>query len=479
MAESAGSDQTAQDGRGLAHYVDLAKMDLIGHSGERVSLKNLFVDFTLNSSIFEYAMSGWVVVYDAVGLINRLPIVGEETLEVEYATPGNSPKRMSFRIWKITGESPDDKGASSTYRLHFVSAEVFQNAFQVVGKSFTNTDDSASIVKTVLTEYLKSQKKFDTTTMKDPAKKLVIPNYRPFEAIDMLLRRGYAGNQSKTDYFLFFERSDGFYLRMIDDLVNQPINLREQGQGVPLPNQPGSTPDTPVQDVQTFYVYSSNKYLDDSTKGKDIRRIVTYEAHQRFDSLQKIREGLYENELVLYSLMEKKLESVVTKFQQKKVQLLGGAPGPIDGTTKGFGTEPMNTDAFMSEFNTPTSKFRGDGASKVLYRLKDPEEKDGVVKKAGGLYQAAKVGLSQVQVSITVPGDTMVDCGDVVYVEVPRFDSTTQTHQPDKFLCGKYVVGSVRDTILSPDRHVMVLDLFKDAFWKKIGQPDFSEDTES
>jgi hypothetical protein len=470
---------TSQEERGIAHYVDLTKLDLLNNAGERVSIKNMFADFTLNSSIFEYFMHGHVVVYDAVGLINRLPIIGEETLEVEYATPGNTPKKMTFRVWKVTDEHPDEKGASSTYLLHFCSAEAFQNAFRLVGKSFTNTDDSASILKTVLTDYLKSQKPFNTTTMKDPAKRLVIPNYKPFEAIDMLLRRGYAGNPSKTDYFLFFERSDGFYLRMIDDLVSKPINLREQGQGVPNPGDTGGTPDTPPTSVETYYAYASMKYQGDSVGDakrapRDIRRIVTYKAHQRFDSLQKIREGLYENEVVQYSIMEKKLQSVVYKFQQKKVLLLGGSPGPNSDYTRGTGNEPMNTDHFMSEFNTPTSKFRGDGASKVFYRLLDPEEKDGVVKKSGWLYQSMRVALSQVQISITVPGDTMVDCGDVVYLEVPRFDSTTYSHEPDKFLCGKYVVGSLRDSILSPDRHVMVLDLFRDSFWKRPGASDFA-----
>jgi hypothetical protein len=453
------STQTSIDDRGLAHYVDLTKMDLTSGAGETVSLKNLFVDFSLHSSIFEFCMHGWVVVYDAVGLINRLPIVGEETLTVEYATPGNRPKAMSFRVWKVTDENPDDKARSSTYRLHFCSAEVFQDAFATVGKSYANTDDSSSILKSIVAEYLKSQKQFNTTSMKDPARKLVIPNYSPFDAIDMLLRRGYSGNPSKTDYYLFFERSDGFYLRMIDDLVAQPINLREQGQGVPNPGDPGTTPDTPVNDTPTYYAVASMKYHGDSVgevgglPPRDIRRVVTFRLHQRFDSLQKVREGLYENEVVQYSIMEKKLQSVVYKFQQKKVLLLGGSPGPVPGTTKGSGTEPMNTDRFMGEFDTPQSKFRG-------------------------LHQSVRVALNQVQLSLTVPGDTMVDCGDVVYVEVPRFDSTGTSHEPDKFLCGKYVVGSVKDTILSPDKHVMTLDLFKDSFWTKVGAADFADKTE-
>ncbi len=479
-ANSAGT--TSTDDRGIAHYVDLTKMDLIATNGQRASIMNLFADFTLNASIFDYLMSGWVVMYDAVGLVNRLPIVGEEMLEIEYATPGNNPKSMTFRIWKMTNENPDVMGQSSTYRLHFVSAEAFQNASSIVGKSFTNTDDSASILKTVLTDYLKSSKPFSTTTMKDPAKRLVIPNYRPLDAIDMLLRRGYAGNQSKSDYFLFFERSDGFYLRMIDDLVAQPINMKDQGQGTPNPGDVGGTPNTPVTDIETYYVYASDKYTidegrkSDSTLGKDIRRIVTYEGHTRFDSLQKIREGLYENEHIRFSIMKKKLESVVYKFQQKKLLFLGDAPGPITETSKGFGNEPMNTDAFVGEFNHPITTYAGESASMTIYRLIDPEEKEGVVKKAGGLYQSVRTALTQVQISITVPGDTMVDVGDIVYLQIPRFDSTNTQQAPDKFLCGKYIIGNLRDTILSPDRHMMVLDLFRDSFGKQPGAADFGED---
>ncbi len=476
MANAADQAGTVADARGLAHYADLTKLDLISHAGERVSVRGLFLDLTIQSSIFEPLMRGWIVLYDAVGLIDRLPIVGEETLEVEFATPGNDPKRMSFRVWKLTDVNPDDQGSSSTYRLHFVSAEAFRDAFTFVARSFTNTDDSASIVKTILTEYLQSGKQFNTTTMKDPAKLLVIPTYQPLEAIDMLIRRGYAGNQSKTDYFLFFERSDGFYLRMIDDLAAQPINRRLQGQGNPLPNEPGSTPDTPNKDVETYYAYASTKYLDDSTQGKDIRRIVTMQIHKRFDSLEKVSQGLYENEVVQYSLFRKRLDSVVYKFQQKKMLFFGGGEGPVPGTTKGLGNRAMNTDKFMSEFNTPATKFHGDQASKVFWRLNDPEEKEGVVKKSGGLFQSVRAALSQVQMSITVPGDSMVDVGDVVHVEVPVFASTTQTHRPDKFICGKWIIGSMRESILQPDKHVMVLDLFKDSFWQDVGEADFEDD---
>lgn len=476
---------TTVDSLGIAHSVDLQTLMLRATNGEQVNLKGVFVDLSVTCSIFDHHVQGTLTIFDAVGLLNRVPIVGEEWLDIAFTTPGNSPKQGTFRIWKVSDEHPSRDGNESAYVLHFCSPELFWNAQQTVRRSFRNTDDAAAIVRTIVQEHLRSQKPITVTQMHDPAKCLVIPAYRPFDAIDMLLRRGYSGNKSKSDYFLFFERWDGYQLKMFDDLVSSPINkrLEQQGQspapggGVPNPSQPGATPDTPPQQgIETWYVYASDKYQTDSVEGRDIRRVLTLQIHQRFDTLKKLSQGLYDNETVYYSIVNKSLESRVFKHEQDGILFLGGSPDPFRSTGKvgGAGNERTNSQAFVSEFDTPRSPYAWESSGKSFTRLRHEEEKDGVDKKAGGLYWSLRQALDQLTVTITVPGDSMVDVGDVVHLEIPRFDSVTGKVESDKFLHGKWVVGGLTDSILAPSKHVMIIDLYRDAYWHRPAEADFS-----
>lgn len=464
------ADLSSVDTHAHAHVVEVEELSLVNHAGEEVDIRPIFIEIDVENSIFDPGIQGTILIYDAVGLINRLPIIGEERLKISYKTPGNRSKKGEFVIWKISEEHPDPKGNSSTYRLHFCGQEMIANGRNNLAKSYTNTDQALEIVREILGTYLESGKELRTRepTIKDPAKVLVIPYYSPFEAIDMVRRRAYTERTDSSNYFLFFERWDSWYFTTLDSLVEDPINNREtdtvegESGGSPLPDTESWK--------ESWWSYASDKFIDDSIHAKDIRRVSVMRIVSRFNTIEKVTEGAYDNEVVQYSIVDKALYSNTFNFAQQGKVTMGGSKDPFD-TDSPRGSEEKNTpntDQFLSITGQVDSGFAGGQAPKVYFRLKDPEEKDGVVKKAGGAYRSTRVLLNQIQISVTVPGDTMVDVGDIIHLVIPRFDSMDDT-QPDKFLYGKYVVGAVRDSILSPDKHVMSVDLYRDGFWKKIG----------
>ena len=289
----------------------------------------------------------------------------------------------------------------------------------------------------------------------------------------MLMRRAYSGDATKSDWFLFFERWDKWVLRMYETLVDQPLNARRGEKADLFPAGPAIT--------ETWYVYQSDKYLKDSIRGRDIRRVVAMTIESRFDSLAKIREGGYESEVVQYSIKDKALTSNTFKYQTSGGHpILAGGTSPSSNdsliTTLSNMKANTNTNQFMSNYANPLSGYAGAQASKVYFRLKDPEEKDGVVKKAGWIYRSAKVLTDQIRVTITVPGDTAVDAGDIVHFAIPRFDSISDEAAPDKFLYGKYIVGAIRDSILAPDKHACTLDLYRDGYMMEISASELYEE---
>lgn len=466
-----GASTTGLDNTGIAHVVDVDKLIIQNTYGQNVDARGLYTEFQLTTSIFEPGIRGSVLIYDAHALVTRFPIVGEETIYVSFKTPGNLAKTGEFKVWKVTDEQPDDKGSSSSYRLHFCSPELVDNAQKIVAKSYPATDDAYSIVEDIKKTYIPSKKPIvrGQSKMSDPAKKLVIPMYRPMDAIDMILRRAYSSDKNASDYYLFFERFDSWRLVMFDDLVTNPINARQVQAGVVTQEQLDTSPDASVQKLETWYVYASDKYTGDSVTGKDIRRVISMSIGGRFDTISKIRDGQFESEIVQYSIMDKALTSKNYKSLSDEVRYLGDADQSTENNDRGGrGKERTNTSAFISNHSTVIHGYSGTQASKVFFRLKDPEEKTGVVKKSGGRYQAIRVALSQVQVSITVPGDTMVDVGDIVHLAVPKFESVLDKGENDEFLYGRYIIGAIKDSILTPGKHVMTLDLWKDAYGSHI-----------
>ncbi len=459
--------------RGIAHVVDVEKLDIVNHQDEVFDLRAVFTEIEITSSIFEPGIHGTITVYDAIGLINQVPIVGEERIRIRYRTPENRPKEGEFIVWRLTDEHPDEKGNSSVYRLHFCSPEMIWNARNTVSKSYPQTDEALSIVNDLMITYLRTRKELRTrdTVIKDPAKILVIPSYKPFEAIDMVRRRAYTEDGS-SNYFLFFERWDYWYFTTLDQLVAQPINNRSNDAvegGSALPN--------PEEWSKDYWTYASDKFQLDSVNARDIRRINIMRIVSRFNSLEKVEEGAYDNEVVQYSIIDKEVTSKTFNFLQDFNVLMGGSKDTFaTASPRGnYEKERPNTDRFLTDTGVVDLGYAGAQSPKAFFRLKDPEEKPDIVKKSGLAYQSIKVLLEQIRISITVPGDTMVDIGDIIHLVIPRFDSLGKA-EPDKFLYGKYIVANLRDSILVPDKHTMSVDLHRDGFWQKIGPSDLNRE---
>ena len=78
----------------------------VGITGQLISL-SIFEDIEQPTLYCELTM------IDSINLVQDFPIIGEETLEVSYYTPGRSkPTKLSFSIYGIEGQSaaPSGKG---------------------------------------------------------------------------------------------------------------------------------------------------------------------------------------------------------------------------------------------------------------------------------------------------------------------------------------------------------------------------------
>ena len=66
---------------------ELRQLVLVGSSGVEVDLSAAVINITLFESIGQYAITGEMIVQDSVNLSSILPVIGQEYLKMQLATP--------------------------------------------------------------------------------------------------------------------------------------------------------------------------------------------------------------------------------------------------------------------------------------------------------------------------------------------------------------------------------------------------------
>ena len=79
---------------------NLSEIALINHQGEAIDIKLLVQELNIYESIYNNAVTGTVVITDAVNLINNLPIQGTERLAFKLKTPGTHDSRHLLIVLK-------------------------------------------------------------------------------------------------------------------------------------------------------------------------------------------------------------------------------------------------------------------------------------------------------------------------------------------------------------------------------------------
>lgn len=412
---------TSSTDYGIAHNVEISYVKITNHSGESIDVKEIFTEMNITNSIFDSCIYGNILLVDTHSLLTKLPIIGEETIEIKFNTPGNDAKTFKGIIYSVKNIIPDSKGAKSSYVLYFSSEEILANASTFVAKSYRNTLTAEEIVKDILKTYLQCDKTLFIDACIDPAKILVVPYLRPYDAIDFLRDRVKAKDSSE-DFFLFFERFDGIYFKTLAGIIAS--NLNKEGN---------------------FYVYISNKFGNQRDAGLDARRIINLTINSVFDSIEKISEGMLNNEAFDYSFDDKLIYNELTSYKNVN---------PFIGNTR------MNTNDFIEKYARADSM--GLSGNITSFRERRIDQNFNFPKPAGSSL-VNRLALGSLSLTITVPGDSTLDVGDVISLQIPEFtadDSVTE----DSHLSGRYIVGSCRNIFMTPDKHAMQLDLYKDGF---------------
>jgi hypothetical protein len=320
-----------------------------------------------------------IEVLDTDDTLGKLKVLGDEMIELSFSAPGTPVLDYVFAMDKMTLEAFPGSEKTKKWTLHGVGRETLAAKAIYIQKSY-NTD-IASIVSDIHSNFLNSVKTLATEAT-EGIQKIIIPNLKPFDAIDMVRRRASSG-QNAASNFLYFENADGYHFKTIQGMLSGGV-------------------------VKSF---QHSDALGTSIFNNTIDNIIDYEVPQLFSSSERIDLGGLTQRTATYDLRTRKYN-----YQDQTLNTVGGLSSVFGKAFNLFSFLPFDSSGRGNTFLPQSTPLQLAGLANML----------------------------QCYIVLQVYGDTRVKAGDVIYCNIPESVSTTSPYRnPDPLLTRNYLVSRI------------------------------------
>jgi len=451
---------------------NLSHIDLINHNGDIIDLKYIVIEMNIYESIYKNAVTGSIVITDAKNQIGRLEIQGLERIAFKLATPGITEAEdlldasvetgEPFHVYKITDRKQVNQGLL-VYTLHFASREFMRNLRTKVSQAYNGRLDMA--VQKILRDekYLDTRKrlKYEKTGNRN---KIVIPNLRPFDAIQMIADRSVPEKSDAGVGYFFYQTVKGFHFRSWESMVSK------QGSATRKPKQ-------------TFH-YMPLKHKDEAVENKiehDYKSVQSYRFINNFhDVAANTALGTYAHKVISYDFFNKSFVSPEynyhKQFQETKHtdfdnSIRDNNKHPIAG-----GPVDYDNERNISEY--PESRISLHGTTQFLHN-KDTGLKYGIDVEQEGVLDAQRISQRNQIVhgtclKLVIKGQSYLEPGDLIEFALRPVDSDKVDVEQDSRYGGQYIITKIRHQIAG-DIYTMVLECAKDSIVNPAfaGEPNY------
>ena len=123
----------------LPNKIDQLQVSIINYEGESVNVTGLCEKVEIFEGIFQTFSTITLLITDALGLIERFPILGDEMIVVTYKTPGERYKlrTRTYKLYK-TGERVEAAQRQVNFTVHGIDEYALFQEMQNVDKSFVH-----------------------------------------------------------------------------------------------------------------------------------------------------------------------------------------------------------------------------------------------------------------------------------------------------------------------------------------------------
>jgi hypothetical protein len=433
----------------FAGEVVINKMEIVSiNTSFVVDLQNMFLGINVYEDIFAPFINGTLVIQDANALINKLPIVGEEFLDLDIVTPGfpDEDKKHSihgrFYVYKVSDRQYTNDRLVS-YILHFVSVEALLDMNIKLSKGF-NASKISDIASDILKQYSYFQNDSKELTEEQlerfnieetsnghayvsnfwsPVKNL---NYLAEHAISMPANNNGTMTEGSPT-FLFFENRNGLNFISLEALFRNDITREFRKDNF--------TRDIPTDKENRTTTFDFEK---------NYSRVLDFNVVESFSYIDRNRSGTFASNLIVHNITNKTYRNIAFDYKtnyDKEIRLNEFAP-----ISKQSINTKENAYIMMEKANAIFEGNHDISNSKIAQR------------------RLSLMNLMDTQqIEITVLGRTDYTVGQrVSFVLYKVCNLELEDEQEDKLLSGNYLITAIRH-IITNQNHQCVMLLMKDS----------------
>lgn len=423
----------------FAGDVNVDKISLISFNGTEYSIKNQLISIQIFEDLFSPFITGVLTFKDSLDLINALPMIGQEILDIHIYTPTLKDKKgeikQQFAVFNLLNrEFVAEKNA--VYEVQFISKEALVDSNIKLSKGYQGrvSDIVLDIASDELVKFTDAKKIIIENTSNST--KYVSNYWSPVKNFKYL--SDFAVNESGSPSYIFFENRDGFNFGSLETLARHQIITQEFNY------------DSSTQEVNP--TGSSNRDIN-----RDFSRIIEYSLKTGFNSLTRSSSGMIASGAFGYDITTK-------RFSVKTFDYFSNF-----NNRKHLNKYPLVTNTFPSYFTSrlmfvpkPYENFTGFGANTSF---------DKIQRRVSEVLQA-----EDFKIEIQAPGRLDYTVGQVVKIKsfqiAPLKKEESNPEVIDSIFSGRYLVTAINHFI-TRESHQCSIELSKDSYisaFRKRGQ---------
>lgn len=436
-----------------AGSVNVRELKLISSTDVVIDLNEFLVELNIYEDLFSSHLYGDMLISDSRNLIDTLPIIGEEFLNVEFFTPGFNDFKIkkTFRVFRLSNRKIVRDNNTQTFVLHFASNELFYDILLPLYKSFSGK--ITDLVEEIFFDYVAANRSenlsFDDKEIQSlnqntslivmnetsNSVKFVSPGWSPFKCINWLATKSIPKNGNAKN-FLFFETNKSFYFGSLEYLFRDAIEN---------------------QNVIGVYTYSPNNIRENKTRdvASQFFNISDIEMTQTTDHIKNYTNGYLANRLITLDVYNKKYELIDYDYVEDY-------KNNYHTSGKGDTAVPVFTQDSPRNFTSSISYYP---VNPKLFN----DFPGNVSEKMGEIYGNRKstlLDLTNVKMNITVPGRSDIEVGNIMYLKFPGLGPTSEKDKTrdniDLNYSGYYLITAIHHRVTGLE-HVMVMEVVKDS----------------
>jgi len=414
--------------------VRVDRVRLISSNGERVDLSAMTESIDIYEDIFSNTMSGSLVLVDGMDLAGSIPIIGQETLEIQFRSPVHTnPFKHTFRIYRLSDKTTDNKDSGQYYTIFFASPEIISNRKKKVSLSLTNLSHGEMVQRLFEEVESLNSKGIVNLTPTPDIDSVVIPNWNPFRAINWVCSRAYLNGACDL---VFYETVDGFRLESLSQLAQNPPKYSYNR----APRNRASDANAPQRDILSAY-FSAEE--------------ITLKEHH--DRLKGTMDGIYAGNLAVYDSFNKGIDYSVYQYNQNYDEV----------PHMGYRSLPYQNDLFSEGIESYVQYHPY--PSRAYENHRDP--RDTVLRRNARIQD-----FDSYTVFMTIAGNPDIRPGDTISITVPAPKAArNQRKEIQEYQSGVYMVRVVRHNIYRNQEYRCMLTLMRDGLGAQL--PDEKDGT--